>query len=843
MNIETMQDGGKKKSNDIVKLKREPTDTKVSKNEEKINDLSLDDIFKFMDLYFNRYGILYSHLYNSYNKFLDEDVKNFLETGDHTFYEKITKDKVIKYKFKYENVSIKEPTLENESEPMFPSDARNRNLTYSARILAKVTQIQEVTDIVTDEKKEKVIGQIEDNVPLASIPVMVRSKFCSLNIHKGYDKSECEYDPGGYFIVNGSEKVIISQDRMCDNKPLVFLKKDGGMEFFTAQVNSRSYKPHGITQILSLKLKKDSDILIRVPILNEVSVYVLFRALGIETDKDIINYIVYDENDYEMIDKVRNGLEFCKNDKGQKIRKQQDAIDFLVGKLRVLKKYTDNDPDIKIKQRRLHLTSLLENNFLPHMEGQGLMEKAYYLGHVIHKLLNVALGRVQTDDRDSYVNKRVDLAGDLIMELFKQYYRKMMNDCNKFFKKRNTSDEEPLNIINQIKPNTIEQGIKGSLSTGAWPRRKGVAQVLQRITYVQTICFLRRIDAPGGDASSSKLTGPRQLHPSSVGLLCPVSTPEHAKVGLTKHLGLISSISVMQTGQTSIVKTYLKRKVMNVGDVPSKKIKDMTKVFLNGEWLGVTNEPFKLEEEVREKKLKGIFDQFMSIINDISEKEIRIYTDSGRVYKPVMRVEENKLLLTKDDIKTISLNKSDKDKKITSWEEFIIKNPDKVEYIDMEESPFTYIANNIETLENERNKMKESISKVKNIKVEKKYEDALTESYMYRANVQNRYDEYLFNKYSHCEFHPSFLLSEISTNVPFCNHNAGARNIFNYAQSRQAMGIYISNYRDRLDISYILFHPQKPLLATRTSKYNYTDVMASGENVVVAIALYSGLTI
>jgi DNA-directed RNA polymerase II subunit RPB2 len=160
---------------------------------------------------------------------------------------------------------------------------------------------------------------------------------------------------------------------------------------------------------------------------------------------------------------------------------------------------------------------------LPHIEGD-TKQKAIYFGYMINKLLKCYMGRTKPDDRDSYLNKRIDLPGDLLMELFKQFYRKMLNECNKFFRKRNNSHVEPLVIINQIKPNIIEQGIKASLLTGAWPRRKGVAQMLQRFTYLQTIAFLRRIDSPGGDASSSKLTTPRNLHLSSASFLCCVST-------------------------------------------------------------------------------------------------------------------------------------------------------------------------------------------------------------------------------------------------------------------------------------------------------------------------------
>jgi DNA-directed RNA polymerase II subunit RPB2 len=788
------------------------------------NNLGINDIFKFMDLFFDRYGIIFAHLYNSYNKFLEEDIKTFLETGDHTFFERFTKDKIIKYKFKYDNISFRGPTLDNDVEPMFPTDARNRNLTYGGKLITKVTQIQEITDIATSEVKIRVIGKPEENVPIANLPVMLRSKICSLTSHKGYDKRECEYDLGGYFIVNGSEKVIISQDRMVENKPLVFIKKDSGMLVYTVQVNSKSYKPHGITQIINIRMKKDENLTIKVPIINEIPVFILFRALGIESDRDIINCVVRNEKDLEMITLLGISLDNSKNEKGEKIQTQQDAIDYLVNKLRVIRKYTETDKVVKTQQKRLHLLDLLNNSFLPHIDGDYKV-KGYYLGYMVNKLLKCYLDRTVPDDRDSYVNKRIDLPGDLLFELFRQYYRKMLNECNKFFKTRSQNDDEPLVIINQIKPNIIEQGIKAALLTGAWPRRKGVAQMLQRYSFLQVIAFLRRIDAPGGDASTSKLTGPRHLHPSSTTLLCPVSTPEHAKVGLTKHLTLISSVTVIQVNQINIIKSFFLKKLINIRDIPSDKIQYMTQVFLNGEPLGLTNKPVPMEAELRKNKLNGTFDPTTSIVHDIEQKEIKVYCDGGRMFTPYMRVKDNSILLTKELINTTSLNKVHKSTKITSWDEFIVKHPNMVEYLDMEELFFQMVADTPQVVERERLKMFNSIAKVKHVKSNK---------------TDNRYDDMTYVKYNHCVFHPSLLLAEIPTNIPFCNHNYGTRNIFQYAQGKQAMGIYVSNYRDRLDISYVLYHAQKPLITTRTAKYLFTDVLPAGENVIVAIMTYAG---
>ncbi len=965
---------------------------KESKKESEYNDLSVDDIFNFMDLYYNRRFVMYSHLYNSMNKFFDEDVRQFMENGEHSFYEKVTKNKIFKNKFVYENISIKEPTLENEAEPMFPSDARDRDLTYSTKLLAKVTQIQEITDISTDEREIKIIGEPEENIPIANLPVMVRSKYCSLSLHKNNDKKDCRYDPGGYFIVNGSEKVVISQDRMIDNKPLVFIKKDSGVETYSVQVNSKSFRPNGITQVISIKLKKDGNITIRVPIFDEVNVFTLFRAMNVISDKNILDYICPDSNDFQMIDMIRNGLLFCKTDKEHmKIQSQEQAIDYLSGKLRVLKKYSDGDKTTKTNQKKIHITTLFENNFLPHIEG-GVVSKVYYLGYMINRLIRCVLKRIPIDDRDSYLNKRVDLPGELIFELFRQSHRQMLNNCGSFFKKRCTSDDSPLNIISQIKPNTIEQGIKTSLLTGAWPRRKGVAQVLQRMSYPLTISFLRRVDTPGGDASTSKITGPRHLHPSTAGFLCcltgdsnilqengtdikqikdmnesdnvmsvyyknenltyaptgiknyfcrmseklfeietisgrkikcthdhpiltrinnkyimkkadelkegdevieymnyseqqidydpfvnkchvngdfismPIKskktlpnemvydfetkldshsfivngivtsncaqTPEHAKVGLTKHLSLNASVSIIQNSQIYLIKNMIKRKVMKLQDIPIHKVYKYTKVFVNGDWIGVSDDPNNLVNELRKNKENNVFDPQCSIVYDVPEHEIHVYCDSGRLIRPIMKVNDNKIKLTKKILENVSLDKSDAiEGKITSWEELMIKHTGVVEYIDMEEQPYLMISESLDKVEEMRQKKLNSIEDIKSLNKSKN-----------NLNItDNRYnDKFLYVNYTHCEFHPSFLVGEIITTVPLCNHNAGPRAVFFYAQDKQGKGIYATNYRHRLDISYILYHPQKRLITTRTGKYVFADVMAGGENVVVAICTYTG---
>jgi DNA-directed RNA polymerase beta subunit len=937
-------------------------------------DLDLKNVLNFMDLYFNNGGTLYSHLHDSFNKFMDEDLKNFMENGEHVFSEHTTGDgKFIRYKFMFSNILIR-PPVTNDDELMFPMDARDRNLTYASVITSDVTQIQEIYDINTDEKIMKIIGKPEINIPIASIPIMIKSKYCSLTLNKEGDSRECDYDPGGYFIINGMEKVVISQDRMCENKPLAFVKKESGTEIYTVQVNSKSYRLANIIQVIKLQMKKDNVITINVPLFSEIPVFILFKALGIDNERDIVRYVTYDETDIGLVNVIRQILESTLSDKGIKIQTQNEAINYLTTKLKVVKKFPEVTSDAKQKQKELYVKHLLEYNFLPHVEG-GLFNKAVFLGYMINKLIRCFMKRIPIDDRDSYVNKRIDLPGTLMEEQFKQHFRAMLDKCNQFFKKKNQSDEDPTNIISHITPSIIEQGIKTALSTGFWGKKKGVAQMLEQLSYLLKISSLRRIEAKIGDTSNSKLQSPRYLHPSSLGFLCCltgdteillgdgkstkkikdmkngdiimsvdikthknistkiknyfekkkqiiyeiktmdgktlkctgdhpilakleskipnvdkmilaeklkigdkiltylfkemnenmityskiesiyqlppedvydfttcakthtmiangcitsncVETPEHGKVGLIKHLSMVGGITVIGNSQYVLIKEWLFERIKNIKDIPANELMKYIKVFLNGEWIGMVKNA-EIYKELKVKKSNGDFDNKISVVYDFTNMEIRVYCDSGRLFRPVLNVINNELQLTKKHIDLISLNRANKKDKITNWNEFMLKYPKVISYIDMEEMPYVMLAIDINEVKRMKQIMISSIEKAKDVKDE---------------TIINRYDDMVYVNYDCCDTHPQLLVGAITTNVPFCNYEEGTRNIYQYSQGKQGMGIYASNYRYRYrtDWSYILYYPERPLINTYTSKYIFTDIMSPGENAIIAISTYTG---
>jgi hypothetical protein len=552
----------------------------------------------------------------------------------------------------------------------------------------------------------------------------------------------------------------------------------------------------------------------------------------------------------------------------------------------------------------------------------------------------------------------------------------MLNECNKFFKKRFNGDHEtPLVIINQIKPSIIEQGIKSAMLTGNWGKKKGVAQMYPRLTYLQSSSFLRRVDAPSADASASKLTGPRHYHPSQAGFLCltgdseilmsdgtiklikdikngdcvisinketlteistpiknwfkkdcdkviklttitgreikctpehklltkvgnkydfievqnmkegdylishkltntelnnkeiikindnlyltsiknieiipsepvydfetvndthsfiangictsncVVESPEHSNIGLVKHLSMLGSITIGSNDQAVMLYDIIlgNKNFIHMNNHSALDLSISTKIFLNGEWIGFTQNPIEITKELKVLKTNSIINRTNSIVHDLVRGEIKIYTDSGRLFRPVLNVKDGKLVLTNKIIDEFI-----KDKKITNnlnkWDMLIMKYPETIDMLDSEEQYYSLVARTL----NEVNEMKE------------RYKNVIPDN---NEPIINRYDNSMILKYTHCEFHPSMILGIIAANIPFANHNQGPRNIFSFAQMKQAMGWYTTNYRDRADISYILYHTQKPLVNTRLSKYIHTDILPCGENVVVMAGCYSG---
>jgi DNA-directed RNA polymerase beta subunit/intein/homing endonuclease len=968
-----------------------------------------EKIERLVDAYFEKKYTLYRHLHNSYNELI-VNLVNYLQTNENLFDENRIDNLLYKYRFKFSNMYIRPPLHKDGITRLYPHEARDLNLTYSLKIIGNIEQIQEIYDLSLEKTiSVKVVGIVESTTILI-LPCMIRSKYCSLSNSNAVSK-DCEYDPGGYFIVNGSEKIVLCLERMINNKPIVFYKKDGDNENYKVKINSKSNNTNIMMQTIEIYIDRNININIKVPILNEVSVFVLMRALGLESDKEIMNYIVYNNEDKEMINILRLAIDNSKKDGKKIISSKEDAVLSLINKLRVVKKNMDKDKKLQQSEKKEHLFALLRNAFMPHMDSSKhndvLKDKAIFLGYMINKLLNSYLKRkdYSPDDRDSFENKRIDTPGDLILELTKQNLKKNFNDCNKFFKKRSGSNHaQPTNIISRLKASNIEQGIKSAMMTGNWGKRKGVAQMYQRLTFLQAISFLRRVDSSSGSSSATmKLTGPRHYHASQVGFLCltgdteilmddrtiklikdvkdgdyvttldtntmkelttpiknwfkkdcnellkittisgreikctpehklltkiddkfqmieankmtynnylvvrnsqkhldneksnieieyinyinecnkdnnyyysnyedfvkdtfinddlllikiknitnidpepvydfetehsthnfiansiissncAIESPEHANIGLVKNMTMMGTI--LTTSKNEVNLTYdqviTSKNFIHINNYQPAKLSTLTKIFLDGEWIGFTENPILLRNELLKMKRNNIFLNTNGVIFNLVMNEIRINADSGRLSRPLLLVENNELVVTPKMIDSIMDNQEYEG--MYKWDIFMTHYPDAIEYVDMEEQFYHLVATKIEKLRTMKDREKLSFPDSEN-------------------PIVNRYDESLIEYYSHCEFDQSLLMGIIAANIPFSNHNFGSRNIYQYAQGKQAMSLYASNYKIRFDISLILYNSQKPLVNTRAAAYIHTDILTYGENCNVMVGCYSG---
>lgn len=798
-----------------------------------MEDLDQNDILPLQNLIFKDVNSMYKLQYNHFNQCMEDMIPRMLKENKNIFYESILGNKTYKYRFLFDEISIKPPEIPGKKEYMFPEDARKNNYTYSAKIEANVKQIQEIYDINSGETLIKQIGEEEKEQQIAAVPIMIRSSFCNTNIRKDIKNTECKYDPGCYFIVKGNEKVIIGMERLCDNKFLVFKKKDSnflsGYQIY-ATVNSKKNDYTGMIQTFNIKMKKNGSIFIETPHFNDVPLVIILRALGMVQDQQIVDNITNDPDDVSMINSLRetlneNFIQGVKNEKGDDliVKNNNDAILCLISKIKKFKRTTDTDEAIKKEEQKIYIIETLKADVLPHL-GDNLMDKAKYICYMTKRMLNVYLERTEADNRDDYVNKRVDMPGVLIYQLFNQLYKKMLNDINKTFAKKNTDNHEnPINVINLIKPSTIEIGLINGLSTGVWGTtkvRKGVSQALQRYSYPSTISNYRRIVSPSVDSTTQKLVDIRHARCNQYGFLDSVETPEGQKIGLQKHLALSADITINMLSQEIIIEELLKDKLINLSTVHPFDKKTM--LFLNGRLLGYVEDEINLVNYLKNKRDNNFINKHVSIVFDINLNEIRIYSDGGRMIRPLLKVKDNKLVLTKKMLDDIDEDGIDT-KKISRLNNFLLKYTGVIDFIDVEESERIMVAMRLRDLDEHRMKM------LKDIKNPNPSGDKI-----------NRYNDTLYLRYTHCEFHPVMMLGSVSACIPFANHNQAPRNIYNFSQSKQGKGIYATNERFRMDISYRLANPSYKLVQTTPMKYLNMDKLPNGENVIVAIACYTG---
>ena len=690
------------------------------------------------------------------------------------------------------NPSLSRPTIlekDGSTKAMLPNDARLRNLTYAAPLTVDVHITAKTfagdsgkmgtADGGRGRGDKMYLSETKRilSVNLGRVPVMVRSRYCMLSnpnhVPNGMD--ECRYDYGGYFIINGSEKVVVSQDRIAENRTYVFLNNKATCYSHVAEIRSVQESRFGVPKTLTLKLASKPNqfgrsIKISIHhIKHDVPITILFRALGVESDRDIAMMIVRgswgcgsaDLNHQEQLIVEQLAASF---DEGSSIRTVQGARDYLASHLAasnhhynasVLGSFSgERERDGSYKgpsqeQRVGALLSVLRKDLLPHV-GYDFLKKALYVGHMASRLIESFLGIRQLDDRDSYVNKRLDTPGVLMANLFRQYYGKTVKDMRSLVQKDINNgnwraSNKLINVVGKsniyklIKPTTIEAGLKSSLATGNWGfktgrMRQGVAQVLNRLTYISAVSHLRKVNTPCD--KSGKLVQPRKLHATQWGMVCPSETPEGASVGLVKNLALLTNISVSAPSDPihSVLDELGIERFAGSGNLSPREaleiFKDAVRIYVNGDLVGSHKDPSKLCEELRRLKRSGEIDVFTSISWAVTAREICVCTDGGRFVRPLLVVDQKTGRPVLEGHKEL-LEKAKLGKAV--WHDLVLAGA--IEYLDGDEVEGSVIAMTLGGLKDKK-------------------------------------------RCTHVEVSPSAMLGVVAGSIPYSDHNQAPRNCF-----------------------------------------------------------------
>lgn len=676
-----------------------------------INDFDYNDTWHILDEYFLDKTNLISHHLVSFNNFIEHLIPQTLdELSPQSIYYDFDTD-LSKYKkelhITFMESKISKPVVSENNgnvNTMFPNEARLRNLTYSGTLYCNI-KIEQYK--YNKDKIELENSSVHENVVIGKIPIMVGSKYCVLNDHSNQTKSEmgeCEFDYGGYFIVLGSEKIVIPQESKCPNKVYVFPPtKNLGKFSKIAEITSLAKNKLASVKPLQVRLyNKDNQYgkVIKISLKrfkSDIPLFIAFRALGVISDKDIIQYIVNDINDetnQELIELLNASLEEASGIKTQELA------------LKYLSKYTTvrfdykNNQELTDENKIKYVNDVFNTELLPHV-GSNKIKKAYFLGHIVNKLLLTELGRINYDDRDSFLNKRVESTGQLLNTLFRTNFNKMIKDMRNLIEKdikANRLQQMGINIEKKIKENTIDQGMKYGLATGNWNikgtsaknLKQGIAQVLNRLSYASTLSYMRRINAPID--RSLKDVKPRFLHNTQFGNICPSETPEGQAIGIVKNMALTSTITIAHD-ENPILNILEENDLIYINNLNPSEIQNATYVFMNGDLIGIHKEPNVLVKNLKQARRTGVINVYTSICWNIDLNNIMIYSDAGRLCRPLYIVENNNLMLNSNIIQKI------KDKKL-NWNNFVCKQTvvnsndceSFIEYIDIEESNTIMIA-------------------------------------------------------------------------------------------------------------------------------------------------------
>jgi len=584
-----------------------------------------------------RDGVAKQHL-TSFDEFLKKGLQEIIDEINHIDIENAE----YPYKIQLGRIQFKQPRmmeLDGSITHITPTESRMRNVSYIAPLMLEANVIEDGKTLETRF------------IHIGDIPVMVKSDACILrnfSEQKLIEHGEDPSDPAGYFIINGSERVIVGLEDLSYNKIMVDIEKVGGKKVFKAKVYSSIV---GYRAKLELILKDDGLVVAKIPGSPvDIPIITLMRALGLESDKEISGAV-------SLIDEIESELEssFEKSD----ITTSKNAIVYISKRIA---------PGMLEEFQIKRAETLLDWGLLPHLGKQpdNRREKAQFLGEATCKLLELKLGWLKPDDKDHYGNKVIKFAGQMLADLFRTAFRNLVRDMK--YQLERSGQKRGINAVSAaIRPGIISDKLNNAIATGNWGRgRVGVTQLLDRTNYLSTISHLRRVQSPLSRTQPNFEA--RDLHSTHFGRICPSETPEGSNCGLVKNLALSAIISVSVSSEEVVEKLY-EFGTAHFSDVKDSIKKDGARIFVDGKLIGYHKDGEKLANSLRELRRSSKIHPHVGISIHQPEQEgatKRLYVNcnAGRVLRSLIIVKDGKSVLTQDLLDKVT-------KKLVSWNDLI----------------------------------------------------------------------------------------------------------------------------------------------------------------------------
>jgi DNA-directed RNA polymerase subunit B len=575
------------------------------------------------------------------------------------------------YKIKLGKIKLQQPRimeLDGSITHVAPVEGRLRNLTYASPVMLECSIVED--------------GKVLESrfIHIGDMPVMVKSNACILHNlpeTKLIELGEDPKDPGGYFVINGSERVIVGLEDLSYNKIIVDTEETSGNTLFKAKVYSSIV---GYRAKLELIMRPDGSVVAKIPGSPvDIPLITLIRALGLESDKDIANAV-------SLLAVIQDELE-PSFEKAGEIVTSRDAIVYISKRIA---------PGMLEEFQIKRAETLLDWGLLPHLgkNPENRHEKALFLGEASSKLIELRLGLINADDKDHYGNKVIKFAGQMLADLFRTAFRNLVRDMK--YQLERSGQKRGINAVAAaVRPGIISDKLNNAIATGNWGRgRVGVTQLLDRTNYMSTISHLRRIQSPL--SRSQPNFEARDLHSTHFGRICPAETPEGSNCGLVKNLALSAVISV-SVSAAELVEKLFELGVHHVDEATDVVKRSGTRVFVDGRLIGYSEDGSYLTNTLRTMRRSGKIHPHIGIFlssprNESATKRLHVSCNAGRVMRPLAIVKEGKPILSVEVGEKIH-------KKFLSWNDLLYMG--MIELIDANEEENCFISLDIPSLQTE----------------------------------------------------------------------------------------------------------------------------------------------